>query len=156
MKLLQRVAFIGNYLPRRCGIATFTQDLHRAVSTARPDLETCVVAMTDSDRTYDYPPLCASRFTTKDRRLCQGSRVPEQRGIRRCFPSTRYGIFGGEAGWQYHRTPIAPRNAGLSPTAHGACQTDSHPARRDAPDHRYFGKNCSHVGKRSRISPFRS
>ena len=47
MKLLQRVAFVGNYLPRRCGIATFTQDLHRAVSTARPDLETCVVAMTD-------------------------------------------------------------------------------------------------------------
>ena len=47
MKPLQRVAFIGNHLPRRCGIATFTHDLHRAVSTARPDLETCVVAMTD-------------------------------------------------------------------------------------------------------------
>jgi hypothetical protein len=53
MKLLQRVGFIGNYLPRRCGIATFTQDLHRAVSTARADLETCVVAMTDAERTYD-------------------------------------------------------------------------------------------------------
>ena len=64
MKLLQRVAFIGNYLPRLCGIATFTQDLHRAVSTARPDLETCVVAMTDSDRTYDYPP--AVRFEIHD------------------------------------------------------------------------------------------
>jgi len=56
MKLFQRVAFIGNYLPRRCGIATFTHDLHRAVSTARPDLETSVVAMTDPGRTYDYPP----------------------------------------------------------------------------------------------------
>jgi len=64
MKLLQHVAFIGNYLPRRCGIATFTQDLHRAVSTARPHLETCVVAMTDSDRTYDYPP--AVRFEIHD------------------------------------------------------------------------------------------
>ena len=50
MKSLQRVAFIGNYLPRRCGIATFTHDLHQAVAAARPDLETCVVAMTDSDR----------------------------------------------------------------------------------------------------------
>jgi len=40
MKPLQRVAFIGNHLPRRCGIATFTHDLHRAVSTDRPDLET--------------------------------------------------------------------------------------------------------------------
>ena len=56
MKLLQRVAFIGNHLPRRCGIATFTHDLHRAVSAARPDLETGVVAMTDPGRSYDYPP----------------------------------------------------------------------------------------------------
>lgn len=53
MKLLQRVAFIGNHLPRRCGIATFTHELHRAVSTARPGLETCVVAMNDTGGTYD-------------------------------------------------------------------------------------------------------
>ena len=33
----QRVAFIGNHLPRRCGIATFTHDLHRAISMTRPD-----------------------------------------------------------------------------------------------------------------------
>ena len=64
MKLLQRVAFIGNFLPRRCGIATFTHDLYRAVSTARPDLETCVVAMTDPGCTYDYPP--AVRFEIHD------------------------------------------------------------------------------------------
>ena len=55
MRPLQRVAFIGNHLPRRCGIATFTHDLHQAVSPARPDLKTCVVAMTDPGRTYDYP-----------------------------------------------------------------------------------------------------
>ena len=56
MRVLQRVAFIGNHLPRRCGIATFTHDLHRAVSTSRQDLETCVVAMTNPGCTYDYPP----------------------------------------------------------------------------------------------------
>lgn len=55
MSQLQRVAFIGNHLPRRCGIATFTQDLHRAVSIARPDLDTGVVVMTDAGRIYDYP-----------------------------------------------------------------------------------------------------
>ena len=55
MSPLQRVAFVGNHLPRRCGIATFTHDLHRAVSLDRLDLETGVVAMTDADRTYDYP-----------------------------------------------------------------------------------------------------
>ena len=55
MNPLQRVAFIGNHLPRRCGIATFTHDLHRAISLDRLDLETGVVVMTDSGRTYDYP-----------------------------------------------------------------------------------------------------
>ena len=60
MKPLRRVALIGNHLPRRCGIATFTHDLHRAISTARPDLEACVVAMNDPGATYDYP--AAVRF----------------------------------------------------------------------------------------------
>jgi hypothetical protein len=55
MKPLQRVAFIGlssasvrnrHLYPRSSS----------GVSTARPDLETSVVAMTDLGRTYDYPP----------------------------------------------------------------------------------------------------
>ena len=56
MKPLQRVAFIGNHLPRRCGIATFTHDLHRAVSVERPELKTGVITMTDPGHTYEYPP----------------------------------------------------------------------------------------------------
>jgi hypothetical protein len=67
MKSVQRVAFIGNHLPRWCGIATFTHDLHRAVSTASPDIETCIVAMTDPGRTYDYPP--AVRFQIHSEKL---------------------------------------------------------------------------------------
>ena len=99
MKLLQRVAFIGNYLPRRCGIATFTQDLHRAVSTARPDLETCVVAMTDSDRTYDYPP--AVRFEIHDETIGDYVKAAEflnGAGFDVVSLQHEYGIFGGEAG----------------------------------------------------------
>ena len=54
---LTRIAFIGNYAPRRCGIATFTHDLHHAISLANPALETSIVAMTDDGRTYDYPAI---------------------------------------------------------------------------------------------------
>ena len=64
MNPLSRVAFIGNHLPRRCGIATFTHDLHRAVATARPGLETCVAAMNDPGGTYDYP--AAVRFQIRE------------------------------------------------------------------------------------------
>jgi glycosyltransferase involved in cell wall biosynthesis len=99
MKLLQRVALIGNYLPRRCGIATFTHDLHRAVSTARPDLETCVVAMTDPDRTYDYPS--AVRFeiheqTTGD--YVEAAEFLNSAEFDLVSLQHEYGIFGGEAG----------------------------------------------------------
>ena len=67
MTRLHRIAFIGNQLPRRCGIATFTHDLHQAVSTARPGLETSVVAMTDPDQTYAYPP--SVRFQVREERI---------------------------------------------------------------------------------------
>jgi len=55
MASLNRVAFIGNSLPRRCGIATFTTDLQQAVAGSRTDLETAIVAMTDNGNIYDYP-----------------------------------------------------------------------------------------------------
>ena len=48
MTRLSRLAFIGNSLPRRCGIATFTTHLQQAVAASRPDLDTRIVAMTDA------------------------------------------------------------------------------------------------------------
>jgi glycosyltransferase involved in cell wall biosynthesis len=99
MKLLQRVAFVGNYLPRRCGIATFTHDLHRAASKARPDLETCVVAMTDTGRTYDYPP--SLRFEIHEETIGEYINAAEFLNSARFDVVSlqhEYGIFGGEAG----------------------------------------------------------
>ncbi len=99
MKPLQRVAFIGNYLPRRCGIATFTHDLHRAVSAERPELETGVVAMTDADRTYDYPP--AVRLEIHDQTIGDYLKAAEflnGAGYDVVSLQHEYGIFGGEAG----------------------------------------------------------
>src|SRR6266567_287554 len=99
MNPLQRVAFIGNHLPRRCGIATFTHDLHLAVSTAGPDLETCVVAMTDPGRTYDYPP--AVRFQIHDETIddyVQAAEFLNNAGFDVVSLQHEYGIFGGEAG----------------------------------------------------------
>jgi glycosyltransferase involved in cell wall biosynthesis len=99
MKPLQSVAFIGNYLPRLCGIATFTQDLHRAVSTTRPDLETCVVAMTDSDSNYDYPP--AVRFEIHEETIgdyINAAELLNGAGFDVVCLQHEYGIFGGAAG----------------------------------------------------------
>ena len=52
---LKRVAFIGNYLPRQCGIATFTTDLCESFSAEYPDVQTMVLAMNDTPQGYPYP-----------------------------------------------------------------------------------------------------
>lgn len=51
---IDRIAMIGNFPPRRCGIATFTADLRSALLAMRPSLECSVTAMTDRDSGYSY------------------------------------------------------------------------------------------------------
>ncbi len=51
---LKRVAFIGNYLPRQCGIATFTTDLCESFSEQFPEVQTLVLAMNDVPEGYLY------------------------------------------------------------------------------------------------------
>ena len=99
MSSLQRVAFIGNHLPRRCGIATFTHDLHRAIALARPNLETGIVAITNSGSDYTYPP--AIRFQIKEEMLgdyAAGAAFLNRAKFDVVSLQHEYGIFGGEAG----------------------------------------------------------
>jgi glycosyltransferase involved in cell wall biosynthesis len=99
MKSLNRVAFIGNHLPRRCGIATFTHDLHRAVAMARPRLETCVAAMNDPGGAYDYP--AAVRFQIPEETIDSYAEAADFLNTARFDVISlqhEYGIFGGEAG----------------------------------------------------------
>ena len=99
MSELRRVAFIGNHLPRRCGIATFTHDLHRAVAMAAPAIDTCVVAMNDPGGVYDYPS--PVRFQLRDNALNdyrKGAAALNDAGPDVVSLQHEYGIFGGDAG----------------------------------------------------------
>jgi len=99
MTPLRRIAFIGNSLPRRCGIATFTTDLQQAVSTSRPNLETSIVAMTDHGQAYDYPSSVALQIS--DGNIEDYVRAADFLNAGRfeaaCLQH-EFGIFGGEAG----------------------------------------------------------
>lgn len=99
MTQLNRVAFIGNSLPRRCGIATFTNDLHKAVQSSSVQVETCIVAMNDDRRAYDYP--AEVKFQIRDDVLEDYTQAADFLNAQRyevaCLQH-EFGIFGGEAG----------------------------------------------------------
>ena len=99
MTPFRRIAIIGNSLPRRCGIATFTTDLQQAISASRPNLETGIVAMTDHAQTYDYPATVALQI--RDDTIEEYVRAADFLNAGRfdavCLQH-EFGIFGGEAG----------------------------------------------------------
>jgi len=96
---LRRVAFIGNSLPRHCGIATFTTDLQQAVAKSAKAVETCVVAMTDNGNVYDYPPTV--RLQVRDGKIEDYLHAADFLNAGRFDAVSlqhEFGIFGGEAG----------------------------------------------------------
>ncbi len=99
MTPLHRIVVIGNSLPRRCGIATFTTDLQRAISTSRSNLKTSIVAMTDHGQAYDYPASVA--LQVRDDSVEEYVRAAAFLNAGRfdvvCLQH-EFGIFGGEAG----------------------------------------------------------
>jgi glycosyltransferase involved in cell wall biosynthesis len=96
---LNRVAFIGNSLPRRCGIATFTTDLQQAIATSVSGVEALIVAMTDYGHAYDYP--CTVRLQVRDDKLEDYVRAADALNVGQFDVVSlqhEFGIFGGEAG----------------------------------------------------------
>src|ERR1043165_5799885 len=94
-----RIAFIGNYLPRKCGIATFTSDLLTAVAAAHPASECFSVSMNDGKGRYEYPDVV--RFEIEDQDLSSYLRAADFLKISNvdvvCLQH-EFGIFGGPAG----------------------------------------------------------
>jgi glycosyltransferase involved in cell wall biosynthesis len=95
----RRVGFIGNSLPRRCGIATFTTDLEQAIATSGAKAETCIVAMTDHGHAYDYPAVVGLQIN--DSRLDEYAHAADFLNAGQFDVVSlqhEFGIFGGEAG----------------------------------------------------------
>jgi len=93
------VAFIGNSLPRRCGIATFTTDLQQAIA-ALPDVaDTAIIAMCEQGIAHNYPDVV--RFTIDEANAGQYRAAAEfinQGGFDVVCLQHEFGIFGGPAG----------------------------------------------------------
>jgi glycosyltransferase involved in cell wall biosynthesis len=96
---IKRVAFIGNYLPRQCGIATFTTDLCESVAAEYPDMQCLALPMNDIEEGYAYPPRVRFELTEKD--LDSYRRAADFLNINSVDIVSlqhEYGIFGGRSG----------------------------------------------------------
>jgi glycosyltransferase involved in cell wall biosynthesis len=94
-----KVAFLSNYLPRKCGIATFTSDLLVAVAAEHPSSECFSVSVNDIREGYQYPEVV--RFEIEEQDLSSYLRAADFLNISNvdivCLQH-EFGIFGGPAG----------------------------------------------------------
>src|SRR5262245_51062174 len=96
---VRKIAFLSDYVPRRCGIATFAADLRQAIAAEYPGLESSIVAMTDVAEGYDYPR--EVRFEIPEQDISAYRRAADFLNLVNvdvlCLQH-EFGIFGGPSG----------------------------------------------------------
>jgi glycosyltransferase involved in cell wall biosynthesis len=96
---VRKIAFVGNHLPRKCGIATFTSDLLAAVAAAYPQSRCFSVSVNDIKGGYEYPEVV--HFEIEEQDLSSYLRAADFLNISDvdivCLQH-EFGIFGGTAG----------------------------------------------------------
>src|SRR5580698_5082540 len=99
LPLPTRIAFVGNYLPRECGIATFTTDLCDALAGEYGEGRLFAIPVNDPDSSYDYPEQVRLELTQED--IASYERAADFLNFNSndlvCLQH-EYGIYGGSAG----------------------------------------------------------
>ncbi len=98
-----KLAFIGTYPPRECGIGTFTMNLYKSMAgnigiTMHP-IEGFIVAMNDHEQTYDYPEEVKLTIRQEHQRdYLSAVKFINLSGADLCILEHEFGIFGGQDG----------------------------------------------------------
>jgi len=99
LPLPTRIAFVGNYQPRECGIATFTTDLCAALTTEYGEGRLFAIPVNDPDSSYQYPEQV--RLELEQENLSSYERAADFlnfNGNDLVCLQHEYGIYGGSAG----------------------------------------------------------
>jgi glycosyltransferase involved in cell wall biosynthesis len=96
---IKKIAFLGDYLPRKCGIATFTYDLCKAMAEQFPETASFVAPVNDLAEGYPYPSEVRFEFAEND--LESYRRTAEYLNFSNADVVSlqhEFGIYGGPAG----------------------------------------------------------
>src|SRR5688572_7380187 len=97
--LPSRIAVIGNYLPRHCGIATFTTDLCEAISAEYGTARLLALPVNDTEGGYNYPARVRWSLAQDDvKSYHEAAEFLNFNNIDMVCLQHEYGIFGGQAG----------------------------------------------------------
>ncbi len=98
-----KLAYIGTYPPRECGIGTFTQNLTKSMlgldKQAKPQNEILVVAMDDNNQKYAYPPEVKLSIRQEQQTdYLEAANFINLSGSDVCILEHEFGIYGGLSG----------------------------------------------------------
>jgi hypothetical protein len=65
------IAFVGNYLPRQCGTATFTTDLCKAIAGECRGTACIAIPVNDTEAGHAYPDRLRLELVEKDIESCR-------------------------------------------------------------------------------------
>lgn len=98
-KIPNKIAFLGDYLPRKCGIATFTSDIYSTISSQYPNSDCFVVSVNDVKEGYDYPK--EVRFEIEEQKLNSYQMAADFLNFNNTEVVSlqhEFGIYGGQSG----------------------------------------------------------
>jgi glycosyltransferase involved in cell wall biosynthesis len=124
------IAFLGDYLPRKCGIATFTSDLLGAVTARHPQSRCFAVPVNDIEGCYQYPDVV--RFEIEEQDLGsyrQAADFLNSSNVDVVSVQHEFGIFGGPAG-SHLLTLLRALRAPFVTTLHTVLRTPNDDQRR--------------------------
>lgn len=94
-----RVIYVGSYIPRECGIATFTKDLTTAINVLNPLCLAEIMAMDENGGSRDYPWEVKYRIMQEDWESYEkGIEYINQSSAEIIHFQHEFGIFGGKNG----------------------------------------------------------
>ena len=95
----RHIAFIGNYSPRRCGIATFTTDICEAIATEFPAASCIAGAVNDTPESYPYPSRVRFEIDQDDpASYLRAAEFLHINNVEVVSVQHEFGIYGGPAG----------------------------------------------------------